>query len=124
MRARAGGTELGLRKARPTAAPTRPTTAHTAHDHWNPARATWALDMLAPDLPAPARFLTERLELLPGVRAVDALLATSLYAEGTGDCVPWPPRNRPCSAANGRSRMSRPRWASATDWTANCSTCS
>ncbi|WP_305127502.1 Lrp/AsnC family transcriptional regulator [Streptomyces longispororuber] len=48
-----------------------------------PGSADLLLDVLAPDLPALTRFLTERLETLPGLVSVDCLFATSLSVEGS-----------------------------------------
>ncbi|MEU6658356.1 Lrp/AsnC family transcriptional regulator [Streptomyces sp. NPDC046821] len=48
-----------------------------------PGTADLLLDVLAPDLPSLSRFLTQRLDRLPGIESVSALLATSLYVEGS-----------------------------------------
>ncbi|MGW1156900.1 Lrp/AsnC family transcriptional regulator [Streptomyces sp. NPDC002513] len=48
-----------------------------------PGSADLLLDVLAPDLPALTRFLTTRLERLPGLVSVDCLFATSLFVEGS-----------------------------------------
>ncbi|QNS08141.1 Lrp/AsnC family transcriptional regulator [Streptomyces xanthii] len=48
-----------------------------------PGSADLLLDVLAPDLPALGRFLTEELEPLPDLLSVDCLFATSLYVEGS-----------------------------------------
>ncbi|MFJ8820842.1 Lrp/AsnC ligand binding domain-containing protein [Streptomyces sp. NPDC102467] len=48
-----------------------------------PGSADLLLDVLAPDLPALTRFLTNRLEPLPGLVSVDCLFATSLSVEGS-----------------------------------------
>ena len=47
-----------------------------------PGSADLLLDVLAPDLPALTRFLTTRLERLPGLVSVDCLFATSLTFAG------------------------------------------
>jgi DNA-binding Lrp family transcriptional regulator len=48
-----------------------------------PGSADLLLDVLAPDLPALGRFLTEQLEPLPDLVSVDCHFATSLYVEGS-----------------------------------------
>ncbi|MBO1332202.1 Lrp/AsnC family transcriptional regulator [Streptomyces sp. VRA16 Mangrove soil] len=48
-----------------------------------PGSADLLLDVLASDLPALTRFLTARLEPLPGLVSVDCLFATSLFVEGS-----------------------------------------
>ncbi len=48
-----------------------------------PGSVDLLLDVLAPDMRSLTRFLTERLEVLPGVSAAECLFATSLYAEGS-----------------------------------------
>ncbi|MGW1005255.1 Lrp/AsnC family transcriptional regulator [Streptomyces sp. NPDC002520] len=48
-----------------------------------PGSADLLLDVLAPDLPALTRFVTDRLEPLPGLVSVTCLFATSLFVEGS-----------------------------------------
>ncbi|MFD4757223.1 Lrp/AsnC family transcriptional regulator [Streptomyces sp. NPDC058426] len=47
------------------------------------ARAGLLLDVLTPDFATLARLLTDRLDTVPGVTAVDCRIATSLHMEGT-----------------------------------------
>ncbi|ASY31533.1 hypothetical protein CAC01_01580 [Streptomyces sp. CLI2509] len=47
------------------------------------ARAGLLLDVLTPNFATLARLLTERLDTVPGVTAVDCRIATSLHMEGT-----------------------------------------
>ncbi|MEV6792078.1 Lrp/AsnC family transcriptional regulator [Streptomyces sp. NPDC051320] len=48
-----------------------------------PGSADLLLDVLTPDLPSLSRFLTEKLDRLPGITSVSCLFATSLYVEGS-----------------------------------------
>ncbi|MFG2227264.1 Lrp/AsnC family transcriptional regulator [Streptomyces sp. NPDC048644] len=48
-----------------------------------PGSADLLLDVLTPDLPALGRFLTGKLDHLPGITSVSCLFATSLYVEGS-----------------------------------------
>ncbi|MFF1690918.1 Lrp/AsnC family transcriptional regulator [Streptomyces sp. NPDC058254] len=48
-----------------------------------PGSCDLLLDVLAPDLASLSRFLTQELDQLPGIESVSALLATSLYVEGS-----------------------------------------
>ncbi|MFD7992181.1 Lrp/AsnC family transcriptional regulator [Streptomyces mexicanus] len=48
-----------------------------------PGSADLLLDVLTPDLASLTRFLTERLSALDGITAVECLVATALYTEGS-----------------------------------------
>ncbi|MFE2374650.1 Lrp/AsnC family transcriptional regulator [Streptomyces sp. NPDC059398] len=48
-----------------------------------PGTADLLLDVLAPDLTALSRFLTGKLDRIPGITAVTCLFTTSLYVEGS-----------------------------------------